>query len=67
MIPIEQVVDGIIAGIERRSATVVVPRMNRPVAAAPGLFRRLLERLGFNDQTITSASSLATPSGAVGP
>jgi NAD(P)-dependent dehydrogenase (short-subunit alcohol dehydrogenase family) len=67
MIPIEQVVDGIIAGIERRSATVVVPRMNRPVAAAPGLFRRLLERLGFNDQTITSASSLAAPSGEVSP
>ena len=65
MIPIEQVVDGIIDGIERRSATVVVPRINRPIAAAPGLFRRLLERLGFDDQTITSASSLAAPSGEV--
>ena len=65
MIPIEQVVDGIIDGIERRSATVVVPRINRPIAAAPGLFRRLLERIGFDDQTINSASSLAAPSGEV--
>jgi NAD(P)-dependent dehydrogenase (short-subunit alcohol dehydrogenase family) len=62
MIPIELVVDGIIAGIEHRSATVVVPGVNRPVAAAPGLFRRLLERIGFDDQTITTASSLAAPS-----
>ena len=47
MVDIDAVVEAIISGIERRAPHVVIPKHLRPAAAAPGVLRPILERLGF--------------------
>jgi len=63
MIPREQVVRDIVAGIERRADMIVVPKMNTIVAKAPGFFRRFVERAGFRGEDIERAISLASATG----
>ncbi|MNB90149.1 putative NAD-dependent oxidoreductase [compost metagenome] len=59
MIAIEEVVDGIVRGIENRSDMVVLPRRNTMVAKAAGLFRPVVERLGFKRAEIKEVIALA--------
>lgn len=59
MVPLQAVVDGVIRGIERRKDLIVVPSKNGLVARAPGLFRRSIERVGFNDRDIEAAIAAA--------
>ncbi|WP_116142101.1 SDR family NAD(P)-dependent oxidoreductase [Trinickia diaoshuihuensis] len=63
MIPREQVVRDIVAGIERRADMIVVPKINTIVAKAPGFFRRFIERAGFCGEDIERAISLASATG----
>ncbi|NIF42275.1 SDR family NAD(P)-dependent oxidoreductase [Burkholderia sp. Tr-862] len=63
MIPREQVVRDIVAGIERRADMIVVPKINSIVAKAPGFFRRFVERAGFRSEDIQRAISLASATG----
>ena len=63
MITIDEVVDAIITGVERRAAMIVVPRRNSLVARVPGLVRPPIDRIGFRGNTIPDAIALATPSG----
>lgn len=60
MIPLEEVVAGIVRGIERRSDMVVLPKQNFLVANAPGLIRKFAERLGFKQADIQEAIALST-------
>lgn len=57
----EQVVDGIVRGIERRARLVCVPRSGVAVAMAPGLLRPLIERVGFRGDVIERALAAADP------
>ncbi|WP_426342491.1 SDR family NAD(P)-dependent oxidoreductase [Pseudoduganella sp. S-14] len=59
MISRDEVVDGVIRGIERRSDMVVLPAQNTLVAKAPGLFRKVTEKLGFKSADIVEAVALA--------
>lgn len=59
MIPLAAVVEAAVKGIEDRSDIVVVPRQNTLVAKAPGLFRKIIERVGFNDRDLAEAINLA--------
>lgn len=61
MISLEEVVAGIVRGIERRSDMVVLPKQNFLVANAPGLIRKFAERLGFKQADIQEAIALSTP------
>lgn len=63
MIPLQDVVDGIVEGIERRSTKIVVPKSLTLTANAPGFFRQIFERLGFRDSSIQKAATLASPTG----
>jgi Short-chain dehydrogenases of various substrate specificities len=63
MIPREQVVRDIVAGIERRADMIVVPKTNTIVAKAPGFFRRFVERAGFRSSDVERAISLASATG----
>jgi len=53
--PIDQVVRGIISGIESRRAQVVIPKTFLPNALAPGILRPLVDRFGFRRANIRSA------------
>jgi len=55
MIPLETVVDSVVAGIERRSKLIVPTRQNAVVARVPGLLRPIVDRLGFVGNTIPDA------------
>ncbi|WP_062784818.1 SDR family NAD(P)-dependent oxidoreductase [Novosphingobium capsulatum] len=59
MVSLDEVVQGIIRGVERRDDMIVVPRKNMLVARAPGVFRRLVERVGFRDADIKAAIAAA--------
>ncbi|MDX3245253.1 SDR family NAD(P)-dependent oxidoreductase [Streptomyces sp. ME18-1-4] len=63
MVPLEKVIAGIVRGIERRADRVVIPRSLTLTANAPGLFRPILERVGFRPQTVQRALGLASASG----
>jgi len=63
MVPLSAVVTGIVSGIERRAELIVVPKTLTPTAKAPGIFRPILERLGFRGSTIAQAIELAASSG----
>lgn len=63
MVPLQDVVDGIADGIERRSDKIVVPKSLTLTANAPGFFRSIFERLGFRDSSIQKAAALASPTG----
>ncbi|MFE7837068.1 SDR family NAD(P)-dependent oxidoreductase [Streptomyces sp. NPDC057474] len=67
MVPIEKVVHGIVSGIERRAETITVRRAHTLIAKAPGIFRPLIERIGFTTTTITEASAAASPTGCHRP
>lgn len=58
MISLEDVVAGILRGIERRSDMVVLPKQNTLVAKAPGFFRSFVEALGFKQSDIKEAIAL---------
>jgi len=59
MISRDEVVDGVIRGIERRSDMVVLPARNALIAKAPGFFRKMAETLGFRSADIVEAIGLA--------
>jgi short-subunit dehydrogenase len=63
MVPIEVVIDDTVRAIERRSKTVIVPRANTPVAVAAGLFRPLVERIGWPGGRIPRAVAVASSTG----
>lgn len=51
----------VVDGIERRKAMIVCPRRNSIVARTPGLFRPIVDRIGFPGRTIPDAIRLASP------
>ncbi|MDO0916641.1 SDR family NAD(P)-dependent oxidoreductase [Streptomyces sp. DT2A-34] len=63
MVPLQKVVSGIVSGIERRADLIVVPKSLTLAAKAPGLFRPIVERLGFRGQTVPRAIGLASATG----
>jgi NAD(P)-dependent dehydrogenase (short-subunit alcohol dehydrogenase family) len=63
MIPLEDVVDGAVHMIEKRSDLLILPRVNTLIGRAPGLFRPLLERIGFRSERIERAIEAAHSSG----
>jgi len=63
MIRLDDVVTAAVDMIERRADISIVPRLNTPIARAPGLFRPLLERIGFRGDQIQRALDAAHPSG----
>ncbi|HBO3117016.1 TPA: SDR family NAD(P)-dependent oxidoreductase [Pseudomonas aeruginosa] len=58
-VALEQVIDALVDCIERRRDLVAVPRSNSLVAKAPGLLRRLIERLGFDEERVAEAVKLS--------
>lgn len=63
MITVDDVVRSVVDGIEERKEAVVVPRQNILIAKAPGLFRKLAERLGFKQADVVEAIRLAELNG----
>jgi hypothetical protein len=59
MISRDEVVEGLVRGIERRSDMVVLPGQNTLIAKAPGLFRKTAERFGFRPADVIEAVVLA--------
>ncbi|MBC2641928.1 SDR family NAD(P)-dependent oxidoreductase [Rhodococcus wratislaviensis] len=62
MIPIETVVDAILAGIEKRAKVIVAPRANMLMAKFPGLLRPVVDR-SFDRRSVVRAIELADPTG----
>ena len=62
MVDIDDVVDGVVRGIERRSKVIVVPRRNTIVSLVPGLMRPLIDRIGYPGSTIRDAIAKSDPS-----
>jgi hypothetical protein len=60
MISIESVVGGIVNGIENRRDMVVLPKQNALIARAPGLFRPLIEAIGFKEKDVREAIEIST-------
>ncbi|HBP6832636.1 TPA: SDR family NAD(P)-dependent oxidoreductase [Pseudomonas aeruginosa] len=60
-VALEEVVITLVDCIERRSDMVTVPRRNSLVAKAPGLLRRLIERIGFDAGRVEEAVRLSNP------
>ena len=60
MISIESVVNGIVNGIENRRDMVVLPKQNALIARAPGLFRPLIEAIGFKEKDVREAIEIST-------
>ena len=61
--PREQVVADIVAGIERRADIVISPKANTLIAKMPGIFRPVIERIGFRGTTIPDAIAKASSTG----
>ena len=61
--PREQVVANIVAGIERRANIVISPKANTMIAKMPGIFRPVVERIGFRGTTIPDAIAKASSTG----
>ncbi|MBC2656999.1 SDR family NAD(P)-dependent oxidoreductase [Pseudomonas sp. MSSRFD41] len=55
LVSLEQVVAALVDCIERRRDTVTVPGSNSLVAKAPGLLRRIIERIGFDPDRVAKA------------
>ena len=55
MIPLADVVDSIVSGIERRAAMIVPTRQNAIAARVPGLIRPVVDRIGFRGNMIPDA------------
>ncbi len=58
-VPIEEVIAGLVDGIQQRRDIIVVPRNNTLVARAPGLMRTLIERVGFQKERLIRTMQLA--------
>ncbi len=58
-VAIETVVSELVEGIEKRKDIVIVPKSNKFVANAPGLFRNLIELIGFNQKQLKQTMQLA--------
>lgn len=58
-VALDEVVAALVECIERRRELVTVPRRNGLVAKAPGLLRRLIERIGFDAGRVAEAVRLA--------
>jgi NAD(P)-dependent dehydrogenase (short-subunit alcohol dehydrogenase family) len=63
MIPLQTVTAGIVDGIERRADQIIIPKTLTLTAKAPGLFRLLIERIGFRNGAVERAIDIAAPSG----
>lgn len=63
MIPLETVVDSVVAGIEHRNALIVPTRANAIVARMPGIVRPFVDRIGFPGTTIPDAMAQASEAG----
>lgn len=63
MISLDEVVNTVVDGIERRSALIVAPRSNTFLARIPGLVRPIVDRIGFRGNTIPDAIALANDTG----
>lgn len=57
-VALEEVVNALVDCIEYRRETVTVPRSNSLAAYAPGIARKLIERVGFNDERVAQAMTL---------
>ncbi|QJT05920.1 SDR family NAD(P)-dependent oxidoreductase [Streptomyces asoensis] len=64
---VDKAVRSIVSGIERRAQTITPHRLHTLAAAAPGVFRPVIDRVGFTTRTITEASAAASPSGGPPP
>jgi NAD(P)-dependent dehydrogenase (short-subunit alcohol dehydrogenase family) len=60
MVSRDSVVDSIVTGIEKRQRLIVCPKRNTLVARAPGLFRPIVDRIGFPGRVVPDAIELAT-------
>jgi len=58
-VELEKVVDALVECVEKRSDLVAVPSSNTLIARAPGLFRRLIEWIGFEPNRIEQAVRLS--------
>jgi NAD(P)-dependent dehydrogenase (short-subunit alcohol dehydrogenase family) len=58
-VPRDAVIAAAVKAIERRSETVTVPASNALPALAPGLFRKVIDRIGFSNSTIVEATELS--------
>lgn len=58
-VPIEDVVAGLVNAIEQRRDMVIVPKANTLVARAPGLFRNLIELIGFSRKGLAQTMQIA--------
>lgn len=63
MIPLDTVVDSVVAGIGRRSDLIVPTLPNALAARIPGLIRPIVDRFGFRRNIIPDAIALASESG----
>lgn len=57
-VALEEVVSALVDCIEHRRETVTVPRRNSLAANAPGLARKVIERVGFSDERVAQAVKL---------
>lgn len=57
-VTLEEVISALVDTIEYRRETVTVPSRNSLVANAPGLARKLIERIGFDDERVAQAMKL---------
>ncbi len=57
-VALEEVISALVDTIEYRRETVTVPSRNSLVANAPGLARKLIERIGFDDESVAQAMKL---------
>ncbi|GEE03021.1 short-chain dehydrogenase [Gordonia spumicola] len=63
MVPLDEVVEIVVDGIERRKPLIVAPKRNALAARIPGLIRPIVERIGFRGTTIPDAAALASATG----
>jgi NAD(P)-dependent dehydrogenase (short-subunit alcohol dehydrogenase family) len=63
MVSLKTVIDGIVDGIERRAAQIIIPKTLTPTAKAAGLFRPFFDRVDFRPNSIQRAIELASPAG----
>ena len=54
-VSLEEVVSALVSSIEKRAEINTAPSSNNLVAKAPGLFRKLIERFGFDDKRVVEA------------
>jgi len=65
-VALEEVVVGLVEGIERRREMIIVPKSNTPIAKAPWLFRKAVERFGFDDELVIEAVRISNEEAIAG-